>query len=475
LSFIKGTPRSDVLLFPEAIDDYVTADNPVRFIEAFVDNLDLQELGFSRTRPAHTGRPAYSPSDLLKLYIYGYLNRLRSSRLLERDCSRNLELLWLMRKLAPDFKTIADFRKDNAQAIKHVCRQFTMLCKRLDLFGGEFVAIDGSKFKAQNSKRRNFTREKLDKTIKEIDKKIQDYLSELNEADEQEADVKTPTADKLKEKIEQLRNRNLQHQAIQKQLEESGESQISLTDTDSRRMRVNQRTDICYNLQTVVDSKHKLILEHEVTNEPTDQAQLSKMALRAKQMLGVGQLEVVADRGYYDGAEVKKCEQEGIRVYVAKQQTSANKKLGLFTKEDFRYDSQKDCYECPAGKELTYRYDSHELGRHIRYYSTNECRGCQIKPQCTRNKRGRRITRWIDEEILERMSKRVRASPEKMKKRKELAEHPFGTMKRGMNSGYFLLRGIKKVAAEMSLTVLSYNIKRVINILGVQKMIDAVR
>ncbi|HET8669991.1 MAG TPA: IS1182 family transposase [Candidatus Saccharimonadales bacterium] len=474
MSFIKGTPRSDVLLFPEALDDYVSTDNPVRFIEAFVNNLDLLKLGFSRTTPADTGRPAYDPADLLKLYIYGYINRTRSSRLLEKESHRNLEVIWLMRKLRPDFKTISDFRKDNAEAIKKVCREFTLLCKRLELFGGELIAIDGSKFKAQNSKSRNFTDKKLDRAIKEIDKKIQSYLDELDEADEQEADVTTPTAEQLKEKIEELRNRRGKHEQTREQLKQSGHTQISLTDPDSRSMKVSQGTDVCYNVQTVVDSKHKLIVEHEVTNDPTDQAQLSKMALRAKQVLGVEGLEVVADRGYYDGAEVKRCEQEGVTVYVAKQQTSANRKRGLFTKEDFRYDSQKDCYVCPAGKELSYRCETVELGRQIRYYSTNECRRCEIKSQCTRNKRVRRISRWVDEEILERMGERVRASPEKMKKRKELVEHPYGTMKRGMNSGYFLMRGIKKVAAEMSLTVLGYNIKRVINILGVRKMIEAV-
>jgi transposase len=462
------------LLFPEAFDDYVSEDNPVRFIEAFVDSLDLHVLGFSRTQPAQTGRPAYDPADLLKLYIYGYINRIRSSRLLERETHRNLELIWLMRKLAPDFKTIADFRKDNADAIKEVCREFTLLCKRLDLFGGELVAIDGSKFKAQNSKSRNFTDKKLERAIKEIDKKIQSYLDELDEADEQEAEVKRPTASQLKEKIDQLRKRRGEHEKTRRQLAESGQSQISLTDPESRSMKVSQGTDVCYNVQTVVDSKHKLIVEHEVTSDPTDQAQLSKMAVRAKQTLEVEELEVVADRGYYDGAEVKKCEQAGITAYVAKQQTSANRKHGLFTKDDFRYDSKKDCYVCPAGKELIYRCDSLELGRHIRYYSTNECRRCQIKSQCTRNKRGRRISRWVDEAILEKMGERVRANPEKMKKRKELAEHPFGTMKRGMASGYFLMRGIKKVAAEMSLTVMGYNIKRVINLLGVRKMIEAV-
>jgi len=474
LSFIPGTPRSDVLLFPEAIDDYVSLDNPVRFIETFVDNLDLNQLGFSRTTPAHTGRPAYSPSDMLKLYIYGYLNRTRSSRLLERECLRNLELIWLMRKLRPDFKTIADFRKDNAEAIKQVCREFTLICKRLELFGRELVAIDGSKFKAQNNKKRNFTAEKLDKSIKGIDAKIKDYLDLLDKADQQEAEVKAPTAEQLKEKIEQLRNRKLNYETVEEQLKKSGETQISLTDPDSRAMKVGQGSDVCYNVQTVVDSLHKLIVEHEVTNEPTDHRQLSRMAVRAKQTLEIEQLEVVADRGYYDGAEVKKCGEAGITVYVAKQQTSANEKHGLYTKEDFTYNSARDSYECPAGKELGYRYDTIESGRHIRYYSTKECKTCEIKGKCTHNKRGRRITGWVDEAILEEMSERVKNNPEKMKKRKELAEHPFGTMKRGMQSGYFLMRGIKKVAAEMSLTVMAYNIKRVINILGVRKMLEAV-
>jgi hypothetical protein len=394
--------------------------------------------------------------------------------LLEKESHRNLELLWLIRKLTPDFKTIADFRKDNAEAIKKVCRQFTLLCKRLGLFGRELIAIDGSKFKAQNNKKRNFTAEKLDKSIKEIDAKIKDYLDQLDEADEEEAEVKAPSAEQLKDKIEQLRNRKLNYEEVEKHLKASGESQISLTDADSRAMKVGRGSDVCYNVQTVVDHRHKLIVEHEVTNEPTDHHQLSKMAIRAKQILEVEQLEVVADRGYYDGAEVKKCKEAGITVYVAKQQTSANEKHGLFTKEDFTYNSEKDCYECPAGKELGYRYDTVELGRHIRYYSTNECRTCEIKNKCTRNKRGRRISRWIDEAILEQMNERVKNSPEKMKKRKELAEHPFGTMKRGMNSGYFLMKGIKKVGAEMSLTVLAYNIKRVINILGVGKMLEAV-
>jgi len=314
LSFIQGTPRSEVLLFPEAFDDYITDDNPVRFIEAFVDHLDLHALGFSRTTPSHTGRPAYSPADLLKLYIYGYINRTRSSRLLEKECSRNLELIWLMRKLRPDFKTIADFRKDNAEALKQVCREFTLLCKRLELFGGELVAIDGSKFKAQNSKRRNFTAKKLDESIKEVDAKIESYLGQLDEADQQEADVKAPTAEQLKEKIERLRTRKRDYEQMQQQLKESGEAQISLTDPDSRSMRVSQGTDVCYNVQTVVDDLHKLIVEHEVTNDPTDQAQLSRMAIRAKQTLGVDELEAVADKGYYDGAEVKKCEQAGITV-----------------------------------------------------------------------------------------------------------------------------------------------------------------
>lgn len=297
MPFISGTSREEVVLFPEALDDYITPENPVRFIDAFVASLDLAELGFTRATPAATGRPAYDPADMLKLYVYGYLNRVRSSRLLEREAGRNVEVMWLLAKLAPDFKTIADFRKDNLTAIKAVCRKFTLLCKKLQLFGGELVAIDGSKFRAVNSRKRNFNQQKLERSIKMIDEKIAAYLTQMDHEDAQQRAVKLPTAEELKHKIQQLEERKQRYQSLQEQLAESGEKQVSLTDPDSRSMPVGQTTEVSYNVQTAVDAKHKLIVEHEVTNAVTDREQLAAMATKAKDVVGVEQLEVVADMG----------------------------------------------------------------------------------------------------------------------------------------------------------------------------------
>jgi transposase len=475
MDYIRGVTRNQVILFPEAVEDYITADNPVRFIDAFVNSLDLAALGFQRAQPAETGRPAYDPGDLLRLYLYGYLNRVRSSRLLERETKVNLEVMWLLGKLRPDFKTIADFRRDNLTAIKQVCREFTLLCRKLQLFGGELVAIDGSKFKAVNNRRRNFNEARLTKAIKAIEEKVNGYLDELDEADaaDPDPDEPPPSAAELREKIQTLQERKAKYQALHEGLKESGAKQVSLTDRDARSMVMHHgSTEVGYNVQTAVDEKHQLIVEHEVTNDPTDQAHLAEMAVRAKATLGVEQLEVVADMGY--GAEVKQCAAAGVTTYVPKPITSVNRKRGLFIKQDFSYDEAKDCYRCPAGAELTYRYQSFEQGRLIRYYTTSKCLTCPLKEKCTTNARGRRITRWVDEKFLDDMARRMRARPELMRRRQQLSEPPFGTIKRAMNQGYFLMRGLDKVGAEMSLTVLSYNLKRAINILGVPKLIAAV-
>ncbi len=475
MGYVRGADRSEVLLFPEAVDDYIAEENPVRFVDAFVASLDLAALGFSRATPASTGRPAYDPADLLKLYIYGYLNRVRSSRMLEREAGRNVEVIWLIRKLTPDFKTIADFRKDNLAAIKSVCREFTLLCKKMDLFGGELVAIDGSKFRAANSRKQNFNPTKLGRIIESIDERIAAYLAEMEQQDAAEPPVVKPSAEELRAKIEQLKGRRQFHQSLAEELKESGRQEVSLTDPDSRLMSVGQGLDVCYNVQTAVDSKHKLILHHEVTNAHTDEGYLVEMATTAKQVLGVKTLEVVADKGYYSGEEIKKCEVQGIVTYIPKAHVSPKLKKELFTKDDFRYDPLTDTYSCPAGEQLTHRFTTAERnGVEQRYYRTSACKSCAMRTRCTENKRGRTIKRLVDEDVLERMAQRLRGDPEKMRLRGLLVEHPFGTMKRGMNQGYFLLRGLRKVAAEMSLTVLSYNLKRVVNILGVEKMIRAV-
>jgi len=475
MDYIEGSNRNQLILFPQSLDEYISEDNPVRFIDAFVESLDLKELGFRHSVLQETGRPPYHPSVLLKLYVYGYINRIRSSRLLEKEANRNVEVIWLTGKLAPDFKTIANFRRYNRKAIQKVCRSFTRFCRELDLFGGELVAIDGSKFKAVNNRGRNFTDRKLKRALRDIDKKIDAYLQELDENDAKEPEERKLTADELKKKIKALQERMKKYKGLQKQMEESGEMQISLTDPDSRSMPVGggRTTDVAYNVQMSVDEKNKMIVDHEVTNEVTDRSLLSQMSERAKEALGVEELDVLADMGYYDGQQVKECIEEGITPYIPKADTSANRKLGLFTKDDFRYDPEQDCDWCPAGQELTFRFQTTEKGRVRRYYATAACAKCALKDQCTHSKQGRRISRWEYEVVLEEMERRVNANLEKVKLRKQLAEHPFGTIKHHWNQGHFLMRKLPNVESEMSLSILVYNIKRTINILGIPRMMKA--
>jgi transposase len=475
MDYIQGTHRDQFTLLPEALDDYISQENPVRFIDAYVDSLDLDKLGFRHAVLQETGRPPYHPGDLLKLYLYGYLNRVRSSRQLEREAQRNVEVMWLLRRLTPDFKTIADFRRDNRKPIRDVSREFTLFCRRLDLFSGDLVAIDGSKFKAVNRRDRNITKKQLKRLIQKLDEDIDRYLDEMDEADEEEPQEKKLIAEELQQKIDEMKRMREEAKELEKKLDESGQSQISLTDPDSRMMPVSgdRRTDVCYNVQVSVDPKHKLIVDHEVTNAVTDRDLLSHMAKRVKDLLGVEDLEVLADMGYYHGKEVKACLEAGITPYIPKPKTSASRKRGLFAKDDFRYDQEQDCYCCPAGEKLAFRFQTTEKGRDIKYYATSACASCAIKDQCTRNKGGRRITRWVDEDLLDEMERRVRGEPEKMKLRKRLAEHPFGTIKHHWDQGHFLTRKLPNVGAEMALTVLSYNIKRTIKILGVQNMIEA--
>jgi transposase len=476
MGFIHGANRHEESLFPERLNDYIAEENPVRFIDAFVDHLNLTTLGFQRATPAATGRPAYAPADLLKLYIYGYLSRLRSSRRLEQETHRNVELMWLLKKLRPDHKTIADFRKNNLVPLRQICRAFTLWCKQLDLFAGELVAIDGSKFKAVNAKERNFTPDKLTHLLQQIDQRVEGYLKDLDGQDNHD-EAGTPggaVAANLQAKIAALQQRKLLYTGFQAQLEASGATQLSLTDPESRAMKLGKGrgTEVCDNVQMAVDSKHKLIIANDVTNDPGDRDWLSPMALQAKDILG-SPFEAVADVGYYHGEAVKTCLEAGITPYVARPITSANQKLGLFSKDDFAYDGTTDTYQCPAGERLTFRFDAVEHGRHIRYYATSACGGCALKPQCTRSKGGRRITRWVDEHLLEAMEQRVRRRPEVMRQRKQLVEHPFGTMKRWWDAGYFLMRGLEKVRTAFSLTVLAYNLRRVVNLVEMPRLLAA--
>lgn len=470
MSYIVGENRDQMMLLPEALDDYVSQDNPVRFIDAFVEKLDLEELGFTRAVPKEMGRPAYDPADLLKLYIYGYLNQVRSSRKLERETKRNLEVIWLMRKLEPDFKTVADFRKENLEGIKKVCREFTLMCREMGLFGGELIGVDGSKFKAVNSKERSFTLKRLETLKKKVDEKIDEYLKELGRADGGDSHVeKGVTAEQLKEKIEKMRKQRIRYEGIERDLKESNQTQVALTDSDARLMKTRHGNEVCYNVQMAVDEKHRLIVAHEVTNSMNDMRELSGIALEAKAELKADSLEVVADEGYYDCGQVKKCEEAGIKTYMTKP--PLNGKRDLFNKMDFVYKRKTDVYICPAGAELTYR--TTEKKDRLRIYKTDACWTCELKKQCTTAQKGRAIKRNMDEIVMDEMADRVKSSPEKLALRKTLVEHPFGTMKRAMNQGYFLMKGKKKVAAEMSLTVLAYNIRRVTTIMGVESMIAA--
>jgi transposase len=474
MSYIEGESREQRILFPEVLDDYISEDNVVRFIDVFVDGLGVEELGFERSAPKETGRPPYDPRDLLKLYVYGYVNRLRTSRTLERECHRNLELMWLMRKLRPDFKTIADFRKDNRQAFRGVFRQFVLLCKQMGLVGGELVAVDGSKFKAVNSGQKNFSEKKLEKRLKEIDQKVERYLDEMDKADKREAAPLEITAAELREKIDKLKQRKGRYQELLKELKSRGEKQVSLTDGDSRAMALTPQGEVSYNVQTAVDSKYHLIVQQDVTNEGLDNHQLLSMAQSTKQLLAQSELPVVADMGYYNQEELKQCEEAGITAYVSKPIVSKNTARGLFGKEKFVYESQGDCYRCPAGERLTFRFQSRERKqKKFRYYWTTACLGCPIKAQCTTNKKFRRLKRWEHEAILERLEQRVLANPIIMKLRQQIVEHPFGTIKFWNDQRHFLMKGLEKVKGEFSLSTLAYDIKRAINVLGIKALMAA--
>jgi transposase len=468
-----GLDRSQTLLFPERLEDYVAAENPVRFLDAFVGSIDLHALGFAKAQCAATGRPPYDPAALLKLYLYGYLHRIRSSRLLEAECQRNVEVIWLLGKLTPDFKTIADFRKDNLKPLRAVCRQFTLLCRKLELFGGELLAIDGSKFGAVNARDQNFNAAKLQDLIGRADARLAEYFKELDTADASEPDGAVPSKTELEQKIAALQEKQDWHKELLAQLDEE-QKQISVTDPDTRKMPTAHGMMVGYNAQLAVDAKHKLIAADDVTNAGTDFKQLANVALEAKANLEFKQADAVADAGYYNATEVSRCAEQGITAYIPKADTSANTARGLYGKSRFRYDETKEVYVCPAGAELTHRFDTYELGRELRYYRASGCKGCALKKQCTRNKANRTITREENEGLMEAMAARMKAQPEKFKLRKTLAEHPFGTIKRWFGYTHFLLKGLAKVRTEWSLTTLAYNLKRVLNLVSFEKLMMAV-
>jgi transposase len=475
--FVEGQDRGQITLFPDCLEDWIGEDNPVRVIDAFVEELDLADLGFGGVDPEATGRLAYHPSVLLKLYIYGYLNRVQSSRRLEREAGRNVEVMWLTGRLVPDHKTIADFRKDNGPAIRKVCAQFVALCREIGLLTQASVAIDGSKFKAVNNRDKNFTRAKMERRLAQVEESVARYLSQLDTADLQEpSEALAAKTAHLKEKLTKLASEVQRLRAIEKEMLASPDQQISLTDPDSRSMATSGRGSgvVGYNLQVAVDTEHHLIVTHEVTNTGSDRSQLANVALQAKDVLGADHLNAVADRGYFNSTEILACEQADITVTLPKPMTSGAKADGRFGKQDFVYLPTEDMYRCPAGEMLTYRYTNEEDGKTLHRYWTTACPRCPLKSQCTTGPE-RRITRWEHEHLLEAVQRRLDANPQAMRVRRETVEHPFGTLKMRMGATHFLMKRLPKVATEMALHVLVYNLTRVINIVGVKPLLAAIR
>ena len=473
--FVDGVDRSQGLLLPDRLEDYVDEDNPVRVVDAFVEALDLSALGVEAVNRGAGGRPAYHPAALLKIYIYGYLNRIQSSRRLEREAQRNLELIWLTGRLAPDFKTIADFRKDNGGAITAVCSRFVALCRNMKVFSHAIVAIDGSKLKAVNSRDRNFTVGKIKGRRQQLEDSVARYLAELDRSDRDPTLLPEGRVPQLRDKLAKLHAQMEKLDEIEKQLEATPDHQISLTDPDARSMTSSGRGTgtVGYNVQAAVDAKHHLIVAYDVTNDGHDRAQLSRMAMKAKDALGAEHMTALADRGYFSAPEILACEEAGVIPLVPKPLTSNAKAEGRFDKRDFVYDEAADEYECPAGERAIHRFTTEEKGLTLHKYWSSACPRCLIRKQCT-TASYRRIGRWEHEHVLERMQMLLDARPQTAVVRRQTVEHVFGTLKSWLGTTPLLTKTLPKVKTEISLAVLAYNMKRMIKIMGTEGMVRAI-
>lgn len=474
---IQGLPRNQTFLLPKTLEEYVQQDNPVRFIDAWIDAQNLQTLLFTHTIPNEEGRPFYDPKDLCKLYLYGGLYHARSSRKLERQCQVNLEVIWLMKGLTPDYKTIADFRKDNVQCIKALFKEFVKLCMGLGLYGGELIGTDGSKFKAVNAKEKHFTQQTLAKRIKLIEESVQRYLEELDAADKQE---ENEAKHAWEEKVKTLLKKKEKCQELLSEMKHSGQNEVALSDPECRLMKTRGGIESCYNVHTAVDAKNHLIVDYDVTNAPSDNHELCSIAKNAKETLGVERIKVVADNGFQDALEIKECVDNGITPYVAQKRNSngghGDVPTAEFSADRFVYDKGADVYVCPAGQRLEFYYSAVMGGKKMRIYKskTGACFSCRFfMTKCTKFKDGRWVHRWEHEEVMDELRERLRLHPEVMDKRKELVEHPFGTVKRAFGAGYLLLRGLGKVSGEVGFTMIAYNMRRALNILGPKALMQA--
>ena len=472
---ITGESRTQITLFPEALEEYLSAENPVRFLDAYVEQLDMVAMGFCHAQIHETGRPPYHPKDLLKLYLYGYLNRIRSSRLLERETQRNLELFWLLQRLQPDHKTISDFRRKNAPALREVFKHFVVLCQSMELFGSELIAIDSTKFKASNARDRVKDQEQIDKSIAHITESIHQYLTQLDENDDK--DKQTDAPHDLQKKIELLKSQQQRLQQATTDLQAKNQKYVSLTDADCRLMKNDRRIEPAYAMQTAVDAKHALIVDYELTQDANDNNHLACLATKAKEVLGVDTLHVCADAGYYDTVEMKACEDNRLTAYVPIHRPKISKKTNTPTPEyyaeKFFYDESSDTYRCPQGK-LMQRFSRRQDKRDHRLiylYRSSACLQCPVRTRCTTSPRGRYIYRWEHEAVLERLKQRMTRHPEIFQQRKAIIEPVFGTIKKVWGYYALLTKGIVNVAAELALMNLTYNIRRTLNIVGTKKLI----
>ena len=479
MDYIQGKPRSQIVLIESSLEEKIEQDNPVRIIDAFVNSCNLKEFGFTHAKYAPEGRPPYHPGDLLKLFIYGYLNRIRSSRLLERECKRNLELMWLLNELTPDHNTIANFRRDNPKAIKLVFRKMVTLCKRLDLIGGKVIATDGTKLRAQNSKKNNYNQKKIDDHLAYIENKLHEYLDALDVADTAENMGLDPDMDKVKirEKIEQLHAKKQQYKKLEQQLIETGQEQLSTTDPDSRKLAIRQNIlDVCYNIQTSVDDKHYLPIDFKTTNN-NDTHALANMARRTKAILGTNEFVELADKGYHTGEEIRKCHEAGIETLVAIPKTPISSQAPdpAYNQDKFKYDKENDFYICPQGQKLTSNgtwYTNHPYK--TKHFKTKACLTCPVKSSCTTSSKGRLVERNENIESTLRNKKTIETRKELYRRRQEIVEHPFGTIKRQWGFDYTLMKGKKKVDGDVGLIFIAYLFTRMKNILGLKGLMEAI-
>lgn len=474
--FVEGQDCRQGFLLPASLDDYVSEDNPVRVIAAFIDELDLHVLGFAGATPARTGRPSYHPSTMLKIYLYGYLNRVQSSRRLEREPQRNIELMWLTGRLAPDFKTIANFRRENGPALRATCHQFVMLCRRLGLLTQAVVAVDGSKFKAVNNRDRNYTVHKAAKRIEQVEASIDRYLAALDRADREGSDVPEVRGDQIREKIAGLRRQMQFLKGMAEHVDNAPDRQVSLTDPDARSMSTSGRGTgiVGYNVQAVVDAENHLVVAHEVVNEGHDRTQLAPMSRQAKDAIGADEITVLADRGYYNAEQVLECDAIGILPCVPKTDTSGKAQRGLFTKLTMSMMRIKIIISARQAQLTRTSVRSNHRGEEYKYRNLTACHTCELRPRCTTEK-AMRIRRWANEAVLEAMQQRLDLLPEAMAIRRRTVEHVFGTLKSWMGSTHFLTRTLKDVRTEMSLSVLAYNMKRMTRMMGVPAILEAIR